>query len=78
MTRVSGRVGSRSAAYSCQRAINAIPSSHSLSSLQVDYNSKIKNRVAAAAAAAALGAAPPPALAHSYDDQQVTTQRGVE
>ena len=41
------------------------PSPLSLSSLQVDYNSKIKNRAAA-------GATPPTAMAHSYDDQQVT------
>ena len=36
------------------------------SSLQVDYNSKIKNRMAAA------GHTPSAAMAHSYDDQQVT------
>ena len=45
-----------------------------VSSLQVDYNSKIKNRLAAAAGtgAGAGGATPPTAMAHSYDDQQVT------
>ena len=40
--------------------------SSSSSSLQVDYNSKIKNRMAAA------GHTPSAAMAHSYDDQQVT------
>ena len=59
--------GDRCLADSCQCAIKPIPFFPSLSSsLQVDYNSKIKNRMAAA------GPTPSAAMAHSYDDQQVT------